>query len=483
MSAHTRRNFVGLLGAGAATGFGLLRSVAAAQPTQRPHNIIFILADDLGWADTDINADEALHETPNLVKLASQSVRFTNAYAAAPLCTPTRASIMTGKYPARLHMTITRERAATPPHNKRVVPPITLGDLPHKEVTIAEVLRPRGYLNAHIGKWHLGTAEFYPETQGFDANIGGTLWGASQSHFYPYSGTKYFGGEPRYVPHMEGGKPGEYLADRLTDEALRIIDGAAGRPFYVNLCYYSVHTPIEGKPDLVEHYQKKLRPEHKRRNAAYAAMVHNLDENVGRVLAKVDQLGLARDTVVIFTSDNGGFLGKFDGQPVTTNDPLRSGKGSLYEGGIRVPLLVRWSGASAGTTCVEPVISTDYLATLAEIAGAPAEPQDGVSLVPLLKKPQSKLSRNELFFHYPHYYDTTSPVSAVRARDWKLLEYLEDGRIELYNLANDPSEQRDLAAQMPERARELHQRLINWRTSVAAQMPSPQAGGAKSKNP
>jgi arylsulfatase A-like enzyme len=389
---------------------------------------------------------------------------------------------MTGKHPARLHMTIWREASQNPPRNRKLIPPIVVGNLPHKETTIAEVLHEAGYLTAHVGKWHLGRADYYPQVHGFDINIGGTLWGAPQTFFYPYSGDSYFGREPRYVPHLERGRHGEYLTDRLTDEALKVIDHAANRPFFLNLCYHTVHTPIEGKPEMVERYKAKLTPEAHHANPTYAAMVHSLDENVGRVLAKLEERGLAGNTVVIFTSDNGGYVNQWQGETVTDNHPLRSGKGSLYEGGVRVPLIIRWPGVTrAGALCREPVSSVDFYPTMLEMAGLAGDAAhnanvDGLSLAPLLKDPGSALKRDDLHFHYPHYYQTTSPVSSVRARDWKLLEYHEDNRVELYNLARDLGEANDLAAEMPDKARQLRDSLHAWRASVNAQMPAPNPG-------
>lgn len=472
----TRRSLLNL--AVALAGRPLLASRDSGHARGRRPNFVFLLADDLGWMDTAIYGTD-LHETPNIDRLARQGVRFTDAYAAAPVCTPTRASIMTGKYPARLHMTIWYEASARPPLNRKLVPPVTVGNLPHEQVTLAEVLHDAGYLTAHVGKWHLGTAGYYPETQGFDVNIGGTFWGAPQTFFYPYRGNKHFGGEYRYVPHLEWGKPGEYLTDRLTDEALRIMELAQDKPFFLYLAYHTVHTPIEGKQDLVERYAKKIKPGMRHQNPAYAAMVHSLDESMGRVLAKLEELGIAGHTIVFFTSDNGGFINEFAGKAVTDNHPLRSGKGSLYEGGVRVPLIVKWPGVVApGNVCTEPVISNDFYPTVLEMAGLSGDAKhnadvDGLSLVPLLGKPDSTLEREELFFHYPHYYQTTSPVSSIRARDWKLLEYHEDGRVELYNLARDLAEAENLAAEMPEKAKALRTRLHAWRESVSAQMPAP----------
>ena len=456
----------------------LLLAPVVLPAQQAQPNIVFILADDLGWADIGVYGSD-LHQTPNIDRLATQGVRFTNAYAASPVCTPTRASIMSGKYPARLHMTIWHEASKRPPLDRKVVPPVTVGSLPHEEVTIAEVLHDAGYITAHVGKWHLGTAAFYPQTQGFDYNIGGTFWGAPQTFFYPYSGNgKPFDGF-RYVPHLEGGKAGEYLTDRLTDEALEILHDAADKPFFLHLGYHTVHTPIEGKPAVAARYQQRIEKGVHHQNAHYAAMVESLDENVGRVLAKLDQLGIADRTVVIFTSDNGGFVNRYDGKVVTSNHPLRSGKGSLYEGGVRVPAIVRWPGVTReDAVCDEPIITTDYYGTILALTGLSGDRAhnrgvDGINLVPLLKDPKSRLDREALFFHYPHYYPTTSPVSSVRVRDWKLMEYYEDGRLELYNLADDPDEKRNLATAKPAKAKDLRGRLHAWLRSVNAQLPAP----------
>ncbi len=461
---------------------------ALAAPARRPLNFVFFLADDLGWADTTPYGSD-LHETPNLERLARESVRFTHAYAAGPVCSPTRASIHTGKCPARLGITIWRESARTPPRNRRLIPPMVEENLAHSEASIAKILRQAGYLNAHVGKWHLGNAEHYPETHGFDVNIGGTVWGAPATFFWPYSGGQLYGGEYRYVPGLQGGKPGEYLTDRLTDEALKVIDSASGRPFFLNLCHHTVHTPIEGKPDLVERYRRKITPGMRHKNAAYAAMVHSMDESVGRVLARIEQRGIADRTVVIFFSDNGGYIDPWRGEAVTNNYPLRSGKGALYEGGIRVPLMIRWpGGARSGVTCDEPVSSVDLYPTMLEMAGLAGIAShnaavDGKSLVPLLKNPDARLGRDELFFHYPHYYQTTTPVSAILARDWKLLEYFEDGHLELYNLRDDLSETRNLAEAMPDKAKELGARLVAWRQSVNAPMPAPNPNFRNFKKP
>lgn len=461
-----------------------LQSAAAAlagrivAETRRQWNFVFVLADDLGWSDLGIYGAD-LHETPHIDRFASTAMRFTQAYAASPVCSPTRASIMTGKHPARLGITIWHEGAVTPPRNRRLLPAPSVENLPLSEVTFAEVLQQAGYATAHIGKWHLGTAPYYPEAQGFDINVGGSFWGAPRSFFHPYRGTPRGGGEYRYVPGLGFGKKDDYLTDRLTEEALNAIGHMKERPFFLNLWHHSPHTPIEAKPADVAHFSRKLNADHRHRNVTYAAMVKNLDDNFGRLLKHLDATKLAASTVVIFMSDNGGYTEPFANVPVTTNTPLRSGKGSLYEGGIRVPLIVRWPGVTPrGAVCDTPVVSTDLYRTVLEMAGLPGDAKqnedgDGLSIAPLLQDPRAAFPARDLFFHYPHYYPTTTPVSAVRSGDWKLLEYFEDGRLELFNLKEDPGETRNLAPSMPTRAGELLGRLRTWREHVDARLPDP----------
>lgn len=447
------------------------RAAETAQPSLRP-NIVVVIADDLGWADLGCYGAD-LHETPRLDQFARQAVRFTDAYAASSVCTPTRAALMTGKHPARLGITIWAEGAEQPPPPGKLIPPKAEHNLPLAERTLAEYLRDAGYLTALVGKWHLGDALHYPETQGFDVNIGGTLWGAPQTFFYPYRGQGRYGSEFRYVPHLEFGRDGEYLSDRLTDEALRVIDRAGERPFFLYLAHHAPHTPIEAPANEVAHFEPKLSGGLHHRNATYAAMVHNLDRNVGRVLDHLQARGLADNTIVVFTSDNGGYIGRENKQQVTDNYPLRSGKGALYEGGIRVPLIVRTPGGPAGE-CHEPVRTEDLFFTLLTAAGVqpnPEIPADGVDLTALLTKPDAHLDRQAMYFHYPHYYHTTSPASAMRAGPWKLVEFFEDGRRELYNLADDLGEQHNLAEAQPERTRDMGERLVAWREQAGARLP------------
>ncbi len=460
---------------------GFASLIAAAEAAGRGDrslpNIVLMLVDDMGWTGAGCYGSD-LHETPHIDGLARDGVRFTDAYAAAPVCTPTRASILTGRSPAQLHITVWREATGEPPAwmRQKLIPPVTERNLPQSSATLGEVLRAAGYLTAHIGKWHLGDAANYPENHGFDVNIGGTHWGCPATFFAPYRGLFGSQRERRYVPGVPFGKPGEYLTDRLTDAAVQIIDRAGTRPFFLNLWYYTVHTPIEGKPELAAYYEKKIKKGMDHDNAHYAAMHHTLDENVGRILAKLRERGIAKNTVVIFTSDNGGYVNDYRGRRVTSNAPLRSGKGSLYEGGIRVPLIVRWPGVTPkGRVCREPVITTDLYSTICELIGTVPRRGgiEGLSLVPLLAHPAATLQRESLCFHYPHYYPTTSPVSAIRAGDWKLLEYYEDRHVELYNLADDLGEATNLANTMPEKAAEVRGKLHAWLNIVEAQKPRP----------
>lgn len=455
-----------------------LASVALRAESAQKNNVVLILADDLGWSDLACYGSD-LHETPHLDRLAGEQIRFNQAYAASPVCTPTRASILTGRHPARLNMTIWRENALNR-GNRRLLEPVTLDALPLEETTLAEVLKQAGYYTAHVGKWHLGSAEAYPQSHGFDVNIGGTLWGAPQSFFYPFKGDQYFS-DWRYVPDLEPGEEGDYLTDRLTDKAIEIMDRCAGeQPFYINLWYHSVHTPIEGKPALVQKYKdkiKRVRPVN-HLNPDYAAMVESLDENVGRVLTRLDELGLRNQTLVVFLSDNGGFINGSrlqNGMPVTSNAPLRSGKGSCYEGGIRVPMIIDLPGANQKPRVVEtPVTTCDLFPTILrslEVAWPEDLVLDGVDVRSLWSDVHANLDRHALYFHYPHYYPTTTPVSSIRQGPWKLLEYYEDQTLELYHLTDDPGEIRNLVDSQPSVAERLRTQLKLWRESVSASMP------------
>jgi len=455
-------------------------------PTSDPPNIVLVLADDLGWADLGCYGAD-LHETPHLDQLAAQSVRFTQAYAMS-VCSPTRAMLLTGRHAARLGITVWIEASLRESSNRPLRDGKSRHDLPHSETTLASRLRDAGYLTALVGKWHLGDASHFPETHGFDINVGGHHWGAPHTYWWPYRGSGRFADEYRYVPHLDYGQPGEYLTDRLTDEAIRVIDHAQkqSKPFFLYLAHYAPHTPIEAKPDDVAYFAKKVTPELNHQNPVYAGMIKSIDESVGRVINHLRDLNLDQQTIIIFTSDNGGFVGsdRYSSVPgpVTNNHPLRSGKGSLYEGGTRVPLMVHWPKLTPrdGATCEQPVSLADLYPTLLGAAGvkhlSSAETDDslvydGRDLTDILKQPDATLDRDTLFFHYPHYYATTTPASAIRQGDWKLIEFFEDGRIELFNLADDPGEQNDLADQQTEVAQQLRSRLAAWRVEVRASLP------------
>lgn len=440
-------------------------------------NIIFILIDDMGWTDLGCFGSK-FYETPNIDRLCAQGVKFSNAYAACTVCSPTRAAIMTGKYPARLHIT-DWIAGHNRPYAKLKIPDWRM-QLPLEEKTIAEQLKARGYATACIGKWHLGNEEFFPDKQGFDFNFGGCAVGAPRSYFPPYG-----------VPAIKDEHPGQMLSDRLTDEALKFIESNKDRPFFIYLAHYAVHQPIAGKPEVVEKYKKKDATGLKQNNPVYAALVESVDDSVGRVMARLAELKLDQNTVIIFTSDNGGLYGTVHNgvwrKGPTDNSPLRWGKGSAYEGGVRVPLIVKWPGVTQpGSACATPVISVDYFPTMAAMAGADASPAvDGKSLVPLLKG-GGALKRDAIYWHYPHYHPgSATPYSAVRQGHWRLIEFFEDNHVELYNLKEDIGEQNDLAQKMPEKAAELRKKLQDWRESVGAQMPTPNpnADAEKDKAP
>ncbi len=449
-------------------------AVAESGSPSPPPNVILILIDDLGATDLGY-AGSRFYETPHIDRLATQGMRFTAAYSACTVCSPTRAALMTGKYPARLHITdwIKGHRR---PKAKLRIPDWTMY-LPLEETTIAERLQAAGYATIHIGKWHLGDPSYYPQHHGFDVNLGGTFMGQPGSYFFPY------GAGERRVP-LDGGEEGEYLTDRLAEEAVRWIEANRDRPFFMHFAHYAVHTPLQAKPEWIARYQRKLDEATARGDdldgqqcPIYAAMIHSMDEAVGRVAEALERLGLANRTIIVFTSDNGGLvLPACKGTPVTCNIGLRAGKGSAYEGGVRVPLIVKWPGGTLpGGVTDAPVITNDLYPTILEMTGVPDAPDhicDGESIVPILKDPAAT-RRSPLFWHYPHYHPGgATPYSAVRDGDWRLVHFFEDDRVELYNLRQDPKESRDLAAGMPEKAAALKSKLEAWRVAVGAQLPT-----------
>jgi arylsulfatase A-like enzyme len=453
---------------------------ASAAPA-KPPNIVFFLVDDLGQRDVGCYGS-TFYETPNIDRLARDGARFTDAYAACPVCSPTRASILTGQWPQRTGITDYIGAPAKPEQWKRNTPalPAPYADrLPLASITLAESLKAAGYATFFAGKWHLGPEGYWPEDQGFDVNKGGTDRGG------PYGGKQYF--SPYANPRLPDGPDGEHLPDRLATETAKFIEANKDRPFFAYFAFYSVHTPLMARKDLQAKYEEKrqrlgltekwgreeprdvrLSQEH----AVYAGMVEAMDLAVGKVLAKLDELGLRENTVVIFTSDNGG-LSTSEGWP-TSNAPLRAGKGWLYEGGIREPLIVRWPAkVKPGITIGTPVSSPDFFPTLLEAVGAkpaPSQTLDGTSLLPVLTG--GTLPERPLCWHYPHYGNQGgAAAAAIRLGDWKLIEWLEDGRVELFNLAKDLGETTDLTATEPERVARLRQALHDWQKQVGAKMP------------
>ncbi len=474
--------------------FVLLLTLPGPQPIQaaeqRP-NVLLILADDLGQRDLGCYGSK-FYDTPHLDRLAGEGALFTDAYAACPVCSPTRASLMAGQWPQRTGVTDYIGAARTPEEWKRntVALPAPYSDrLSFESITLAEVARTAGYATFFAGKWHLGPEGWWPENQGFDFNLGGHDRGG------PYGGNKYF--SPYGNPRLTDGPEGEHLPDRLAAETSRFIESHRDGHFFACLSFYSVHTPLMAREDLREKYEARkqqlgLQDEWGREgerdvrlvqnHAVYAGMVEAMDEAVGRVLKTLDELGLADETLVIFTSDNGG-LSTSEGWP-TSNLPLRGGKGWMYEGGIREPFLARWPGViNPGAVVSDPVSSPDVFATLLEVSGtpaSPAQPVDGVSLLPVFRG--NPLPERPLFWHYPHYGNQGgAPAAAIRRGDWKLIQWLEDDRTELFNLAADIAEQNEIGALHPEIVSRLKAELTAWQTQVGAKFPAPNPGYDSSK--
>ncbi len=456
-----------------AIGLALSAPLPAAQ-SQRPPNVILILADDLGWADVGANAG-SFFLTPHIDSLARDGVRFTDAYAAAPVCSPTRAAVLTGKHPARLHLTDWLPGRPDRPDQK-LSRPVIQSQLPLEEVTLAEALKPAGYVSAHIGKWHLGGVGFGPLEQGFAVNIAGDHTGTPLSYFAPFQR------DGRSMPGLEQAAEGEYLTDRLTDEAIRFIDANQQQPFFLHLSHYTPHIPLRAKPESIDRHSARASAG-PQTNAIYAAMLESLDDSVGRVMAKLEQLGLTEHTVVIFTSDNGG-LSTREGPktPATSNAPLRNGKGYLQEGGIRVPLLVKWPGqVRAGRLERTPVSSIDLFPTILALAGVKlAHAVDGIGLDEGMLRGTAPATERALYWHYPHYSNQSrspgapahgGPGAAMREGRRKLIQHFETGFHELYDLDADPGETNNLADAQPETVLAMGRQLHAWQTSVKAQWP------------
>lgn len=446
----------------------LLLSIIQIAEAQQPKaktaapNILFILTDDLGWRDLS-SYGSTFYETPNIDKLATQGMRFTDAYAAAGVCSPTRAAILTGKTPARLHITDFLS-GLDYPHVALSPPDWTRWYLPHEEVTLAEMLKKVGYETFYFGKWHLGGKEHFPVTQGFDHSVAETKSGWPGSYFYPWPTVKTM-----------VGKKGDYLTDRLTDEVIKSLERPHDNPFFIHLSFFSPHRPTQAREELVKKYKAKLTPEHIQRNPTNAGMLQILDENIGRIMKSLNDLKLADNTLVIFASDNGG-VHYADRPQKTNNAPLRDGKGAVYEGAYRVPLIFWWPGKiPAGTETSEPVSSIDFFPTLQAMTGQ-KQPEDkeldGINLLPLLLK-QQPLNREALYWHYPHYHHGgASPHGIIRKGKYRLIEHFDGTQAELYDIENDIGETVNLIFSMPEKTKELLSDLRQWRKEVGAQMPT-----------
>ncbi|MEC7564270.1 MAG: sulfatase [Planctomycetota bacterium] len=444
---------------------------------RRP-NIVLFNVDDLGWSDLSYQGS-LFYESPNVDALSRAGMVFDNAYACAPNCAPSRACLMSGMYTPR-HGVYTvgsaqRGRSA----DRRLIPVVNETVLADSIVTIPEQLKRAGYRTGHFGKWHLGAD---PRTQGMDVNIAGREWGSP-------SGGGYH--SPFSFPNCKESKSGVYLTDRISEEAVKFIESSGNKPFFLYLAHYSVHTPLQAKQEYVSRYTGK-KPDRGHANAKYAAMIQSMDESLGRVIQTLRQQRVYDDTVIIFISDNGGHSG------ATNNRPLRGSKGMLYEGGIRVPMIVSWPGiTTAGSRCATPVIGVDFMPTLLEIAGLKpkgGQVMDGKSIVPLFSNPNVEWPERSIYWHFPAYLEKsggagkgvpfrTTPASAVRRGDWKMIHFYEDGRQELYNLRNDLSEREDLFAKRPEIARQMSEDLVGWVKDTGGFIPTVANPDFRERNP
>ncbi len=483
MSEWTRREFLKGLGLGAA---GVLASAGAAGAARRP-NVVLILADDLGWRDTSLYGSR-FYETPNIEALARRGMMFTNAYAANPLCSPTRASIMTGLYPCRIGITtpschvpqviLKQELPTSGPPTRKALVPRSVTRLKTEYHTLAEALKAAGYATGHFGKWHLGREPYDPFHQGFDVD------------FPHWPGPGPAGGylAPWRFPNLRG-KPGEHIEDRVASEVVKFIEANKDRPFFVNYWCFSVHAPYDAKSALIEKYRKKADPNYPQRHPVMGAMVESLDQNVGRVVRAIDRLGLADKTIIIFFSDNGGVhwvapprSGNTYDCPITSNWPLRGGKATIYEGGTREPFIVVWPGVvEPGSRSAQVVSSIDFYPTILEMLGLrprPGQKFDGMSIVPSLRG--GRLGREAIFCHFPHYVAINGnlPATYVRKGKWKLIRFYADGpnqtdRFELYDLEADIGETNNLAPKMPEKVRELNALIERHLKETGAVVPKP----------
>lgn len=451
----------------------------AAKPSQtEPPNFVVLLVDDLGWGAMSAFGN-AFHETPHFDALCNRGMRFTHAYSACTVCSPSRAAILTGQYPGRTNLT------DWIPGHLRKNPKLDIPDwqkfIDHSHVTLPEALQEANYRTGFFGKWHLvpmtdqpprkpteaQRIEHTPERHGFDVNVGGREWGQPKGrgkYFYPFD-----------MPGLEAGEKGEYLTDRLTDEAINYLDESADQPFLLYLSYYSVHGPVMGKQEDVDYFANKPRDKAKTKTrktnpSEYAAMHRSVDDSIGRIVAKLTELGELDNTVIIFTGDNGGDY-------LSASGGLRGYKAFAFEGGVRVPTCIVWPGVTTpGSVCDTPIIGTDYYPTMLSMANLPSRPEqhvDGCDLTPLLSQ-SGPLDREAIYWHYPHYHRTT-PYSAIRLGDWKLIEFFEDDQPMLFDLKNDPSEQHDLAQSNPQQTQRLLNKLKAWQKEVDAQMPVPRS--------
>ena len=455
---------------------------APIRAAEKPLNFILVLVDDMGWMDLSCQGSD-YYKTPNIDRLAAEGMRFTNGYAACAVCSPTRAAVQTGRYPGRVGVTdwirslFQRGNLGTPeknpteyvgnPRRELLCPPNPYW-MEHEERTLAEALRDQAdYQTAYIGKWHLGDPAWYPPHQGYVANKGGCDYGQPPNYFDPFNQPKHKHPMLRAgIPGLPGRVPGQFLTHREGDEAVALIEQWKDQPFFIQLAHYAVHTPIQAIPDVAAKYEREGKT---KVNAKYAAMVESVDDAMGQVLSALEEHGIAERTVIVFTSDNGGLLGP------TNNAPLRSGKGYAYEGGIRVPFIVRWPGVVPQHTVSDaPVCSIDIFPTLLEAAGIniPQDrPIDGVSLCEHLKSGgTSVLPRDTLLWHFPHYRHHPGPYSIIRKGDLKLIKFWE-GINELYDLKQDLGEQHNLATQMPDKVRELDSELVRLLTEMNAKLP------------
>jgi arylsulfatase A-like enzyme len=455
---------------------------SSCQNEQKKPNILFILVDDLGWNDLGCYGS-TFYESPNIDKLASSAIMFTDAYAGGTVCSPTRAALMTGKHPARLGITDWIPGAGD--KNKKLKTPGILNELPLEEYTMAEAFRDDGYKTFFAGKWHLGDEGFFPEDQGFDINIGGNHTGSPRGGYY----------SPYKNPQLEDGPKGEYLTDRLTNETIKFIENSLyenpDKPFFAYLSFYTVHSPIQGCKRYIQKFKEKARSlptapdsgyiaEHsgwtktQQNNPRYASMVYAMDENVGRLMRRLKELKIDDNTIVIFTSDNGGLSTLYRKGAPTSLAPLRAGKGWCYEGGIRIPLIIKIPGEEyQGKVINEPVVSMDLYPTLvdlAEIHPMPEQYVDGVDLLPAIEG--EKLNRKSLFWHYPQYHGSAwTPGASIRQGDWVLVEFYEPGVKELYNLKDDIGERNNLASQYPQKVDSMLKQLRKMQKKSKAKFP------------